>query len=121
MHLEGAQCVFVICGREYHCRNGIRADGLDQLEPVKLRHLHVKEHDVWRSSFDQRGGPDAAALSGDLDFWVALEQNTNGFSRQRLVIDDDRPQRHAISRQGIEREARTPSPRSCISKRCASP
>ena len=46
VHLERAQRVLVVGGREDH--RHLTADQLQHLEAVQLRHLHVEEHQIRR-------------------------------------------------------------------------
>ena len=93
MHFERAQRVLVVRGDEDDRRHGVRADALEHVEAVHLRHLDVEEEDVRPLARDHRRRVDAAALAGDGQLAVALDEHAHDLPRERLVVDDRPPSR----------------------------
>ena len=88
MHVEGAQRVFVVSGREDHRHRP--TEELEHLEPVELRHLDVEKDQV-RRQFGHRfhGIEPVAALGDNRDARMRTQKFTHHGARQRLVVHDD--------------------------------
>ena len=103
LHLERAQRVLVVGGDEHDGRHPIRADGLDHLEAVELRHLDVEEHEIRGLGQDGLDGFDAVpGFADDLDVLFSAEERAHPLARERLVVDDQRTDR-ARGRRGRRR------------------
>ncbi len=99
MHVEGAQRIRVVRGREDHRHRA--AQQLEHLEAVELRHLHVEEHQVGGQLRDRlhRVEP-IAAFGDDRDAGVSAEILAHHRARQRLVVDDDDAKRIDVAHAG---------------------
>jgi hypothetical protein len=62
-----------------------------KLEAVAPGHLHVQKHDVWPLPAYRRQRLDAIAVfTGDFDGRIFSQKGSNAFSREGLVVDDER-------------------------------
>ena len=98
MDLERAERVGVVGGDEDHV--GIRADELEDLEPVELRHPDVQKDEVGLQVVD---GPDrlepVGALGDDLHVRMPGRVLLDRRARELLVVHHDRPDSHPPRRQ----------------------
>ena len=116
MHVECAQGVAIERGDEDDDRDLLGRERLQEAEAVELRHLHVEQHDVrdqGTNSVD-RSRP-VTALGDDLHVGIEPQQAPQTPPCHRLVIDDERAQRHtpvtcASVCQGIESRTMVPVP-----------
>ncbi len=103
VQLEGAHRIAVEGGDEHHHRHPIGADLLDDREAVLLRHLDVEHHhlgDEPLDGLDRRGA--VAALADDLHSRVPGEPEPHAVARQRLVVDDEHPERMVVGHLASE-------------------
>jgi hypothetical protein len=97
--LERAHRELVVRGAEDHRRGA--ADQVDDLEAVELRHLHVEEHEIGRQLGDRLHRLEAVgALGDDFDAGHVRQVLAQHLARERLVVDDDRPQPRLLAHAG---------------------
>ena len=85
VHVERPQRVAVVGGDEHDERHLVGADGVDHVEAVRARHLHVEEHQVGLQRHDRLGaGGAVAGLADDLEARLVLQQRADA-ARARAV------------------------------------
>ena len=92
MHLEGTQGELVVGRHENDRGHGLSIDLFQHTEAVQLRHLHVQENQIGFVPSDggERISP-VSAFAEDIDIRLLVEQLANPLSRQRFVVDNQRP------------------------------
>ena len=91
MHVEGAQRVLVVGGREDHRYRA--AQQLQHFEAIELRHLDVEEHQVRRQLGHRLHGVETvAALGHDAHALVRAEVLAHDAAGQGLIVHDDHAQ-----------------------------
>jgi len=100
-HLEGAKGVAVERGDEDDRRRSGALQRAEDTEPVEARHLDVEEDQIGTRAPDRlyRLKP-VLALRHDFDVLIVAKLLANPLPRQRLVIDDDGPDRTRPFPQG---------------------
>src|SRR6185369_13750292 len=77
-----------------------RVQLLQHLEARELRHFHIEEHEI---GADGRGiGEErraAPVLGNDVDVLLLREERAQPLQRQRLVVDEHRPDGPAVHRE----------------------
>src|SRR5215472_15440570 len=89
MHLERAHGILVVGGGEDH--RDVVTNQLEDIEPGKLRHLHIKKDQlglVFGEGFD--GLESVGALGKDFDFSMRCEEFPDDVPRKLFVVDDKR-------------------------------
>ncbi len=97
--LEGADGILVICGYKYDGGRSVVAEELENIESVRLRHLHIEEEEVGAGRADGGGGLDAgAAFAGEFDAGIEAEEAGDVAAGERLIIHN-----HDANGSGSER------------------
>ena len=78
---------------------------LQQAEPVPVGQVHVEQHqvDVAVGVEEPRRVAGRAGDAGDLEAVDAADVRRVRLGRERLVLDDEHPHRHAAARPPVER------------------
>jgi hypothetical protein len=97
VRFERLQCVLVVRRDEHGQRHLRRGQGLQELEAVDTRHLHVEEHDVGLMLGDREERlASVAGLADDLDVGMAREPERQTAPGEGFVVNDQRTQAHRL-------------------------
>jgi hypothetical protein len=119
-HLERAERVLVVRGREHDGRQALGAGG--HLDPVEAGHAHVEEHHVRRELRDPRQRVHAVhGLAAHLDARDALQHSPQATPGGRLVVHHEDPHAPSGGSTGIETRTRQPPSGLAPCSRVASP
>ncbi|VGP55927.1 hypothetical protein SB00610_02670 [Klebsiella quasipneumoniae subsp. similipneumoniae] len=106
MLLKGFDRVFIKGGEKHNIGAVLRVEHPSHLQTADARHLDVeKQHVGTQLMYRANRLHRVAALADDLDIALCLQQYTQVFPRQRLIIDDQYSQ-HAFSSRGRRRVTR---------------
>src|SRR5262249_4433465 len=98
IRLKRAHCVAIVGCNKNNTRHAFEADSTKHSKTISLWHLNIEEHQVG-FLFENCGNSalSVRAFANDLSFRVFLKESKDSPPRQRLIINDQHSNLHAVT------------------------